>query len=142
MTTDFLDLLHAALQSSDHTMEIVVTEADATARPKDGGLPIAITCKARDGHYDVMFSASLGRPSREREASVDTLLLEANHLGQGTSGCTFGRDSPHGNISISARLPLDLLDGASLHDALRAFHTVARDWHGDIHRGPPSLSKH
>jgi len=142
MTIDFLDLLHAAMQSSDGTMEIVVTGQAATARPRGGALAITISCKDRDGRYDVMLSASLGRPSRAREAGIDAMLLEANHLGLGTSGCTLGRDGPDGNISISARLPLDLLDSTSLHDALRAFHTVASDWHNDIHRSPHSSHKH
>lgn len=142
MPLDFLDLLHAAVQSSDCTMEIVVMGQSATARPFGDALPITIDCKDLDGLHDVMFSTSLGRPRREREARVDALLLEANHLGLGTSGCTLGRDSPFGNISIFARLPLDLLDSTSLHIALRAFHQVASNWHSNIHHGHHARSKH
>lgn len=142
MTSDFLDLLHASVQSSAHTMEIVIADRGATARPLHGVLPIKISCEERDGRYDVMLSASLGRPRPEYDSHVDTLLLDANHLGLGTSGCTLGRDRQHGDVSICARLPLDLLDCTALDHALQAFHVVAVDWHGDIHRGPDALRRH
>nr|WP_301291001.1 type III secretion system chaperone [Robbsia andropogonis] len=123
-------------------MEIVIQNHCATARPRHGTLLIDILHEADDGHDQVMLTASLGRPHPERDADVDKRLLEANHLGLGTSGCTLGRDSAQGNVSIYARLPLDLLDADALQNALDAFHAIASDWYGNIHRDPDTRNTH
>ncbi|MCY0387262.1 type III secretion system chaperone [Robbsia sp. Bb-Pol-6] len=99
-----------------------------------GELRIGLMCEGDAHNGDILLYTSLGKPAREREQAIDRLLLEANHLGTGTAGCTLGRHSTTGVVTLCARTPIPLTHALSLSDLLQAFHAIAILWRDEIER--------
>ncbi|MGI4857479.1 MAG: type III secretion system chaperone [Janthinobacterium lividum] len=99
-----------------------------------GELRIGLMCEGDAHTGDILLYTSLGTPARERSQAVDRLLLEANHLGVGTAGCTLGRHSTTGVVTLCARTPIPLTHAVSLSDLLQAFHRIATLWRDEIAR--------
>lgn len=99
-----------------------------------GELRIGLMCEGDAHNGDILLYTSLGKPAKEREQAIDRLLLEANHLGVGTAGCTLGRHSMTGVVTLCARTPIPLTHAVSLSDLLQAFHRVATLWRDEIAR--------
>ncbi len=100
------------------TQEVVIDE-----------IPIGFAPEGDENTGNVIFFASLGRPSQQVDMQMlMQLMLEANALWVGTGGCTLGLQAGTGAVLLSARLPLELSDAKFLSSALRTFSDVAILW--------------
>jgi hypothetical protein len=70
-----------------------------------------------------------GRPDGERFP----LLLEANHLGQGTGGGSLGLQPNTGSAVLSRAVPLAQLDVPTFSAAPERFINLTEDWTKRLH---------
>ena len=95
-------------------------------------LNIVMDYNTASTHDDLCLYSTLGTMTDAHELALCRLLLDANYLWDATEGGTLGVDSHTGNIILAYRLPLDMLDGATLAELLEAFEETALAWSGLI----------
>lgn len=125
MSQAFTNLLtsfaqEVGLSAVDHflqTKEIVID-----------GITVSLYFEGDDDLGEVVFFSLLGTPSDERMAGVVRVLLEANYLWVGTGGATLGISPENNKVIISARMPLDTLNGLALASLLDSFVDSASFW--------------
>ena len=91
-------------------------------------LKITMEYDTSSTHDDLRLYSSLGTLDERRELALCRLLLDANYLWDATEGGTIGVDSLTGDIILAYRLPLDMLDGATLAELLESFEDTALTW--------------
>lgn len=95
------------------------------------GLTLQFIAPQEDGEVMVIF-ADLGIPEEGRRGDVHRLLLEGNHLWQGTGGGVLGVYPATGAVGLSAGVGLAGLDGSDLAELVARFVTVAEYWQGIV----------
>lgn len=129
-TPSYKTLLEA-LAAHDGLSASVLLESEAILI---GEMQIGLMCDGDAYHGDVLLYTTLGRPAPDREPGINRLLLEANHLGIGTAGCTLGRHSISGVVTLCTRLPIPLTKPESFSDMLRTFYSIGTLWRNEISR--------
>lgn len=95
------------------------------------GLALQFIAPQEEGATMVIF-ADLGVPEEMRRADVHRLLLEGNHLWQGTGGGVLGVHPATGVVGLSAGVGLAGLEGGDLAELVARFVTVAEYWQGVV----------
>ncbi|WP_018693564.1 type III secretion system chaperone [Algicola sagamiensis] len=89
---------------------------------------VCVSFHEQDG--DLVLCAMLGQPTQEKLEPIYRVLLEANHFGIGTGGCTLGIQQETGNITLTSRHDIEPLSGEILATMLDSFIDVASFWIG------------
>lgn len=100
------------------------------------GMHIGLMCDGNPVHGDLLLYSALGKPLRENTRALNRRLLEGNHLGVGTGGCTLGRHGGTGIVTLYARLAIPVTVPATLLAKVQNFQQVALIWRDDVHAGP------
>lgn len=100
-----------------------------------GDMRIGLHCDGDEHDGDLLLYVSLGETAPEYAARIDQRLLEANHLGIATGGCTLGRHPTSGVVTLSVRMPISLTQADALSALLRSFHAHAVLWRSEIAPG-------
>ena len=100
------------------------------------GMHIGLMCDGDPVHGDILLYSALGKPLRENTRALNRRLLEGNHLGMGTGGCTLGRHGGTGIVTLYARLAIPVTVPATLLAKVHNLKQVALIWRDDVHAGP------
>ncbi|MCP1117132.1 hypothetical protein JOE11_000975 [Robbsia andropogonis] len=130
------DTLRMALMRHGPSLGMTVDQLWNQEELRVDGLPIGMMCDGDPTHGDILLYAALGKPLQEHILALNRQLLEGNHHGAGTGGCTLGQHRDTGVVTLYARLPIPITQPASLIAKINDLKHVTMIWRRDVHTGP------